>query len=93
MEEIETEIILTPELVHYAKKVEKGTGRFICWVKDPKKELNYKDECKITIEKAIKKCPHLSFVKSCNEWYKTKGFLTSKQLEKLKSILEVKNDF
>ena len=39
---IDTKIILTPQFKHYAKEVDAKTGKFIKWVKKPKK---YSTKC------------------------------------------------
>lgn len=43
-------------------------------------------EAKKALEHAWRKAPHSEFVRSCQEFFSTKGFLTQKQIEALEDV-------
>lgn len=82
-----TEIIETPELIHYGKEVCKDCGRFIKWVSKPDKP-SYKEECAFMLDRALKQFPDNSFVSSLSTYFVNNKSLSKKQFEALKRMLE-----
>jgi hypothetical protein len=79
-----TQVILTPEYVHYGKLVCSECGSFIKWVSDPYKKA-YKDICGEMLDECIQHSNN-AFIKSCQTFYEKHGALSEKQYYAVKKI-------
>lgn len=77
---------LTPDLKHYARVDCKDCGRFYKWAGNPETG-GYKKELEALLEKAKNALPDDTFVKSLDDQFKQKGFLSNKQKDCIERIV------